>query len=160
MLDFFRPSRQRKSRFIPERKRILGKINVFFEKKRKSVQVFVNACYVFVPKSDNGRAYRSRRARRRAVCPEQFAKSVLVVPPTQKRTGRLKGGGKEKRGTITSPRCLCVTEPKPLILRKRFHPTPTSKKRKIILVEYKKEKFRLISALQALRVRRCVYFRR
>jgi len=97
---------------------------------------------------------------RRAVCPEQFAKSVLVVPPTQKRTGRLKGGGKEKRGTITSPRCLCVTEPKPLILRKRFHPTPTSKKRKIILVEYKKEKFRLISALQALRVRRRVILRK
>lgn len=72
----------------------------------------------------------------------------------------LRGLGKEKRGTITSPRCLCVTEPKPLILRKRFHPTPTSRKRKIILVEYKKEKFRLISALQALRVRRCVCFRR
>lgn len=72
----------------------------------------------------------------------------------------LREWGKEKRGTITSPRCLCVTEPKPLILRKRFHPTPTSKKRKIILVEYKKEKFRLISALQALRVRRCVCFRR
>lgn len=159
MLDFFRPSRQRQSRFIPERKRILGKIKVFSRKNVKSVQISVNAYYVFVPKSDNGRAYRSRRARRRAVCPEQ-PKPVLVVPPTQERTGRLKGWGKEKRGTITSPLRLCVTEPKPLILRKRFHPTPTSRKRKIILVEYKKEKFRLISALQALRVRRCVCFRR
>ena len=71
---------------------------MFFSRKNvKSVQISVNAYYVFVPKSDNGRTYRSRRARRRAVCPEQFAKPVLVVPLTQERTGRLKGVGGERK---------------------------------------------------------------
>lgn len=33
---------------------------------------------------------------RRAVCPEQFAKPVLVVPLTQERTGRLNGEKKSE----------------------------------------------------------------
>lgn len=67
----------------------------FREKNVKSVQISVNAYYVFVPKSDNGRAYRSRRARAASGFPEQ-PKPVLVVLIAQERTGRLKGGGKKK----------------------------------------------------------------
>ena len=107
--------------------------------------------------SDNGRAYRSRRVRRQAVYTSNLQS---LCRSCRLRKSAQEGSRGKKRGTITSPRCQCVTEPKPLILRKLFRQTPTSRKRKIIPVECKKEKFRLISALQALRVRRCVCFRR